>query len=66
MTCSWCSKPISYFRSLVDSQFCCAEHRKQESLSLRQLALERLQQNSREMEALIGRNAPSDALARSA
>ena len=31
-----------------------------------QLALERLQQNSREMEALIGRNAPSDALARSA
>ena len=55
MTCSFCAKPISFFRTLVDSQFCCPEHRKQEAQQLRTLALERLEQNSREMSELLSK-----------
>jgi hypothetical protein len=66
MKCSWCAKPISFIRSLTDSQFCCADHKKQESQSMRKLALERLQQNTLEMEAMIGKESASALLARSA
>ena len=66
MKCSWCAKPITFFRSLVDTQFCCAEHKEQEMRSMRQLALERLQQNALEMDALIGKSSSPAILARSA
>ena len=55
MTCSFCSKPISFFRSMVDSQFCCPDHRKREAEQLRTLALERLEQNSRDMSGLLAK-----------
>jgi len=42
MTCSWCDKPISFFRSLKDSRYCCEEHRATEREHMAQLALEML------------------------
>jgi hypothetical protein len=67
MTCSFCAKRISYFRSFVDSQFCSAEHRQQEAERLRTLALERLMQNTRDIQPqMIAKTSSSGLLARSA
>ena len=44
MNCSWCSKKIGFIRSLTDTEYCSAAHRKEEEQTLRRLAIERLRQ----------------------